>query len=354
MNRSSTLTTTPRPPAPGRRRSVARRLAATALVVAFHQLPLAQADAEYRLGEGLPLLDGRVVLGGYANITFGALDESHDQLALEDLSTFVTIRLDDHWSIFTEAELEDTLQFDGDDVGSGNDLFSLERLYLQWEATDNVRVRVGEMLTPIGIWNIIHAAPLVWTTSRPITTERFFDTGLTGAEATFLSSPGDFEVATTLFAQVTGHIDDPGDAQQFRRAFGGRVQAEKIPGARVGLSFVRYDDDTDDRWENTFAADVLWDARFLELSAEAAVNDPEGAATTWGAYGQGVLHMTPQIHPFLRVEFVDLGSRERVPVVFGVAWKPRPAMVIKLEGIVGGHDTELGGDGVLTSFSVLF
>ena len=353
MHRPTTLASTP--PATERRRCCAQRLAAAALLVtAFHLAPATPAEAEYRLGEGLPLLDGRVVLGGYANVTFGALDDSHDQLALEDLSTFVTIHLDDHWSIFTEAELEDTLQFDGDGVGSGDDLFSLERLYLQWEATDNVRLRVGEMLTPIGIWNVIHAAPLVWTTSRPITTERFFDTGLTGAEATFLGSPGDFEVATTLFAQVTGHIDDPGDAQRFRRAFGGRVQAEKIPGARVGLSFVRYDDDTDDRWENTVAADVLWDARFLELSAEAAVNDPDGATTTWGAYGQGVVHMTPQIHPFLRVEFVDLGSRERVPFVFGVAWKPKPAMVIKLEGIVGGHDTELGGDGVLTSFSVLF
>lgn len=344
-----------RPPAHHRRLAFTRRLVAAAFVLAaFLFTPATAAEAEYRLGEGLPLFDGRVVLGGYANVTFGALDESHDQLALEDLSTFVTIHLDDHWSIFTEAELEDTLQFDSDGVGSGHDVFSLERLYLQWEATDNVRVRVGEMLTPIGLWNVIHAAPLVWTTSRPITTERFFDTGLTGAEATFLGSPGDFEVAATFFAQVTGHIDDPGDAQQFRRAFGGRLQAEHIPGARVGLSFVRYDDDTDRRWENTVAADVLWDARFLELSAEAAVNDPDGGATTWGAYGQAVVHMTPQVHPFLRVEFVELGSRERVPVVFGVAWKPKPAMVIKIEGIVGGHDTDLGGDGVLTSFSVLF
>lgn len=353
MHRPPTVAS--RPPAPDRPLCFARRFATTiALAFALHLSPATPAGAEYRLGEGLPLFDGRVVLGGYANVTFGALDDSPDQLALEDLSTFVTIHLDEHWSVFTEAELEDTLQFDGDGVDSGNDLFSLERLYLQWEATDNVRVRVGEVLTPIGIWNVIHAAPLVWTTSRPITTERFFDTGLTGAEARFLASPGDFEVATTLFAQVTGHIDDTDDAQRFRRAFGGRIQAEKIPGARVGLSFVRYDDGSDHRWENTVAADFLWDARFLELSAETAVNDPEGGATTWGAYGQGVLHMTPQVHPFLRVEFVDFGSRERVPVVFGVAWKPKPAMVIKLEGIVGGDDTELGGDGVLTSFSVLF
>jgi len=323
---------------------------------AFLLLGAIPVHAEYELGRGLPLFDGRLIVGGYLAINATFLDETPDRLLVDDLSTFLTLKLTDTTLIFAEAELEDPVHIGKGGVGSGSNIFSLERLYAQWEPGDHFRLRVGKLLTPIGIWNTIHAAPLVWTTSRPIATRQFFDTGVTGAEATVFSTLRSVDVAFTAFGQATPHLDDPNDDQQNRYAFGTHLEAGAQNGPHLGASFVRFDDDTDHRWETTYAADAMWSMRLVEFSLEVAANDPDSGLTTWGAYFQSVFHVGSdhQFHPFVRVEYADLGAVRRVPVVFGLAWKPVPAMVFKLEGIVGGDDTELGGDGALTSFAVLF
>ncbi|MFX6815264.1 hypothetical protein ABTH42_18965, partial [Acinetobacter baumannii] len=56
----------------------------------------------------------------------------------------------------------------------------LERIYVDWAQADELKFRFGKFLTPVGRWNLIHAQPLVWTTSRPLTTEAAFPTNATG------------------------------------------------------------------------------------------------------------------------------------------------------------------------------
>jgi hypothetical protein len=323
------------------------------LLASFTAFPV-QALADYELGRGYSLFDGRLTIGGYLSLEAEFLDQTPDRFQVDDISTFLTFRITDRWLVFTEMEAEDPVHVDGDGVGSGENVFRLERLYTQWLAGDRLRFRVGKMLTPIGIWNLIHAQPLVWSTSRPIATEQFFDTGLTGLEATFFAPLPTAELAFTAFGQATRQLDNSHDSQDTRRGFGARLELTPDRGPKVGASFFRFRDRNDGRTETTVGADAIWSTHLAEVSSEWAVNIPDSGETTWGAYLQGVAHVGWQLHPFLRLEYADLGSYDRVPVVLGVAWKPLDAMVIKLEGIVGGHDTSLDGDGVLTSFSVLF
>lgn len=331
------------------------------MAAAFGALPAgARADEAgddapfYELGRGLPLFDGRLVVGGYASVEAEFLDQTPDRLAVDDLSTFLTLNLTDRWLVFTEMELEDPVHVDGGGVGSGDHVFSLERLYTEWNGGDRFRIRAGQMLTPIGIWNVVHAAPLVWSTSRPIATEQFFDTGLTGIEATVFTPIRRSELALTAFGQATNQIDDTNDPQETRRGFGGRAELTTDNGPRIGASFLRFKDHEDRRTETAAGMDLLWNTRHLELWSELAANVPDSGATTWAAYVQAVWHAPWRLHPFVRLEYADLGSYERVPVVFGVAWKPLDPVIVKLEGVVGGDDTTLEGDGVLTSVAVLF
>jgi hypothetical protein len=314
----------------------------------------APARADYELGHGYHAFDGRLTIGGYFALEAEFLDETPDRLFVDDLSTFLTYRITDRWLFFTEMEVEDPIHVDGDGVGSGSDVFSLERLYTQWLGGDHFRLRAGKMLTPIGIWNLIHAQPLVWSTSRPIATEQFFDTGLTGLEATVFAPLPGAELAFTAFGQATEQLDDDNDPQETRRGFGARLEVTPDNGPKAGASFFRFRDHNDGRMETTAGADAIWSTDAAEISSEWAVNIPDSGATTWGAYLQGVAHVGWRLHPFLRVEYADLGSYDRVPVVLGIAWKPLDAMVFKLEGVIGGRDTTLEGNGVLTSFSVLF
>lgn len=333
-----------------------RRRAAALLVAAGLLLAAPDARAAYEPGRGFSMLDDRLIIGGYLSVEASFLDQSRDRLVLEDVSTFITLKLTDNWLLFSEAEIEEGAHIDRKGVGDGHDVFSLERLYAQWRPNDRFRVRVGKMLTPIGIWNSIHAAPLVWTTSRPIATEQFFDTGLTGAEATWFQSFGATDLALTAFGQATEHLNDPNDPQEARRAIGARLEGGHSCGPHLGASFVRYRDHTDHRNETTYAVDAMWATRYLEASAEAAFNDPDSGRTTLGAYLQLVLHVFEPValHPFVRVEYADLENADRVPVVFGFAWRPTATTIFKVEGILGGRDTDLGGDGALTSFAVLF
>lgn len=333
-----------------------RLLAAILCAVSLLGSAGAARALDYEPGRGLSLFGGRLTIGGYLALDLSFLDESDDQLVLDDLSTFVTLRLSDNWLLFSEAEIEESVHLDGDGVDVGHDVFSLERLYAQWQPGDHFRLRAGKMLTPIGIWNPIHAQPLVWTTSRPITTEHFFDTGVTGAEASVFQTFGAADLEFTLFGQATDHLNDSNDLNEAHRSIGGRLEGGLASGAHVGASFVRFRDHSDGRNETTYALDALWPGRLVEVWAEGAVNDPDSGRTTLGAYVQVVVHASPRLglHPFVRVEYVDLETVDRVPVVFGLAWRPTATTVFKVEGIVGAGETELGGDGVLSSFSVLF
>lgn len=344
-----------------RARSWCRRLAVAALVAAISgQAAQARADeagderAFYELGRGLPLFGGRLIVGGYASVEAEFLDQAPDRLGIDDLSTFLTLNLTDRWLVFTEIELEDPVHVDSGGVGSGDPVFSLERLYTEWNGGDRFRVRGGQMLTPIGIWNVIHAAPLVWSTSRPIATEQFFDTGLTGVEATLFVPVSGAELALSALGQATNQIDDTNDPQETRRGFGARAELATANGPRVGASFLRFKDREDRRTETAAGVDLLWNTRHVELWSEIAANVPDSGSTTWGGYVQAVWHAPRRLHPFVRLEYADLGSFERVPIVFGVAWKPLDPVIVKLEGVVGGDDTTLEGDGFLTSVAVLF
>jgi len=312
------------------------------------------AHADYEPGRGLPLFHDRLTIGGYVAVDAAFLDDSRDELVVDDLSAFLTLRLTDHWLLFTEAELEDPVHIESGGFGSGDHLFNLERLYSQWLAGEHVRLRIGQMLTPFGIWNVIHAEPLVWTSSRPIATAEFFDTSVTGMEATLFAPVTAFDLIITAFGQVTPQIDDSHDPQKARRAVGARAEAGTSSGVRVGASVVHFHDHVDHRDETTFGVDAFWTARLVELSSEIAINAPDSGHATGGGYAQIVWHAGLNLHPFVRVEYVDLRGFDRVPVVFGAAWKPYDAIVFKLEGILGGDDTSLGGDGVLSSFSMLF
>jgi len=328
-----------------------RRIAVALIVATCATAQVSFADCHP--GRGVSLFHDKLTIGGYVAVNASFLDETRDTLMLDDLSAFVTLHLTDRWLVFAEAELEDPVHVESGGFATGSDVFSLERLYSEWQPNDRLRLRVGQMLTPFGIWNLIHAQPLVWTTSRPIATADFFDTGVTGFEATVFAPVSRVDVSVTAYGQVTPHVDETDDPQEAHRAVGARIDAG-VSGLRVGASAAYFREHEDRRDETAAGVDAMWTARYVELSTEIALNVPDSGDTTGAGYVQAVLHAPWTLHPFVRVEYADLGSYDRVPVVFGLAWKPTDATIVKLEGIVGGHDTSLGGDGVLASYAVLF
>ncbi len=314
---------------------------------------------------GISALGGNLLIGGYIAAGIELLDESADtvrgdnthtrQAVLDDLSMFLTYEMTADLSMFVEAELEDSLFLDEDGLEIGSQLFSLERFYLEYEPNQYLRLRAGKLLTPVGIWNQIHAAPLVWTSSRPLTTELFYDTGTTGVQADTRWHSGRLDFALSAFGQATEQLDETHGPQRQGQAFGTRMQIGGEERWYFGTSYLHFKDRSEGRWETTVGSDFLLITDRWEFSSEFAFNRPDGAAAaTWGAYAQAVFNAGHGFHPVLRYEYVDMDGISGSPLVFGVAYRGSGGSVWKLEGRVGAEDLGTGGNGILASWAKLY
>ncbi len=138
--------------------------------------PVCMAEG-YELGQGWPV--GKYLLSGYANIEIVNRFDAATKLELDDLSLFASGRVSKWVNPFIEAELsKHTLIKEGGGAGSGD--FIVERFYNDAMLSANDTLRIGKILTPLGEWNLVHAAPLIPTITRPYTTARGFDAYMSG------------------------------------------------------------------------------------------------------------------------------------------------------------------------------
>lgn len=133
--------------------------------------PVCQAEG-YELGQGLPV--GDYLLSGYVNIELVDRFDAPTKLNLDDLSLFASGRINKWANPFLEAELTQyTLIQQGGGSGGGD--FVIERIYNDSTISEHGTLRIGKMLTPLGDWNLVHAAPLIPVITRPFTTARGFE-----------------------------------------------------------------------------------------------------------------------------------------------------------------------------------
>jgi len=147
--------------------------------------PVCQAEG-YELGQGWPV--GKYLLSGYTNIEVVDRFDTPSKLDLDDLSLFASGRIGQWANPFIEVELSKytLIQQGGGSVGGD---FIVERFYNDAMLSAHDTLRVGKILTPLGDWNLVHAAPLIPVITRPYTTARGFDAYMSGV--TWLHDAGD-------------------------------------------------------------------------------------------------------------------------------------------------------------------
>jgi len=119
--------------------------------------PISQAEG-YELCQGWHA--GDYYLSGYTNIE--AIDRfgTPAKLDLDDLSLFAGGHISQWVNPFMEAELSGhTLIQQGG--GRENGDVVVERFYNDAMLSEHDTLRVGKILTPLGDWNLVHAAPLI-------------------------------------------------------------------------------------------------------------------------------------------------------------------------------------------------
>jgi hypothetical protein len=381
----------------------------------------------YQLGRGLRLGDSGLTLGGYLTAEGARPEGGSTQWRASHASLFLWWEPTERIKAFAELDQQNVLvRQRGFNDPEARDSYqrrvSLERLHLEWTANDALQLRGGKFLTPVGRWNLVHADPLVWTTSRPLLTRSAYPHNVTGLMAAGQPGIGGVAVQYAVYASNGTEWDrDPGQ-DPFSSVRGGRLVVVPLAGGvEIGASYARYRQvGSQGDLRQLLGLDAFWSRNGWELSAEwlqtrndrpAPPADPGPGATgspggptgnptgnpsgtppggqtgsapggsspggtgpqpprtdrpgmrrepqglpTRGAYAQVVAPLGAQVFAVARVEQIRdaLSDAALRQYTLGLAWRPWPAVSLKLEHQWSRFAGQPAPRGVLGSVSVLF
>jgi hypothetical protein len=301
-------------------------------------------------------------LGGYAAAMAADYLGRDAAATLRSLSMLLSWQGDGRWSFFSELEGENLATVNagelGDEFGGDHDReLVLERLYLDYACSDALQFRVGKFLTPIGRWNVIHAAPLTWTTSRPLITESTFPTNATGAMAHGVLPLGGHALEWSVYGSPGEELLPEKDSDPFREAYGLRLDYDLGLGLQLGTSLVEFEQKHQSGEHRTlYGIDFLWQYRSFELSGEWAYRARADDGDEFGSYIQAVVPLVDTLYGVARYETFDTGGNGPGLNLYisGLAWRFRPGWAAKLEYRIA-TDNDVGEpEGWLGSIAVLF
>jgi hypothetical protein len=315
--------------------------------------------SDYAPGQGWHLPRTDIGIGGYGALSYANFEDEVGRLAVDDISLFLHWESEGRLRAFAELGLETPLVETTSGHFSSQTYVALERAYLDYLYSDKLSLRLGKFLTPIGRWNVIHADPLVWTTSRPLITEQAFPTNATGIML-FGSLPVfghaiDYSVYGTVGADWRPNPDlDP-----FSEAYGAHLSTAVTPNSELGVSLVSFEQRSSvGERRKLLGLDYLWSRNRYEISAEAAYrfSDEGSRFDEKGLFVQGVVPLSARLYAVGRYEFYDAaGSATDLNLwVWGLAFKPNASLVLKMETRTGGGRSARAPESVQASVAFLF
>ena len=345
---------------------LARGLSATLLLAA-------PALAEsYELGQGYPIAGPKLIASAYVSLRADHLQGENSRFAAQDVSLLLHGDLGPLWHFFSEIELSNALVYSGDGVKTTDADLDFERLYLDHNLSTRTALRLGKFLTPVGRWNLIHADPLVWTVSRPLTTTVAFARNASGAQILGSWPWDEASLNFSAYLDASARLDPsegqektfpdlslrPNPPNSFREGGGARLAYRNFDDSvEIGLSLARYTLKDLPGSKSLLGADLFYSHNNLELSGEAIYRQddrPEGR-TEWGAFLQLALPIGGGFHAIVERERYQaaLFPRPLDSTSLGLTWRPRPPLSVKLERRVSRGEEALAPSGWLCSFAIL-
>lgn len=324
----------------------------------------AQADeapiklGNYELGRGLALGDTGFTLGGYATLRLEKPQGDGSDLSLSHASVMLWWEGLDRFRFFSEFDAE---KGSPDDPASrpNERFYSLERAYLEYAVNDTTSLRGGKFLTPIGRWNLIHADPLVWTTSRPLVTDQVFPASSTGGMLLGTLPVAGRDMDYMLFSAFGKAWRSKPDEDPFSEARGLRVNLPVSEALQVGASLATFEQENDQNDHKKLGGlDFLWARQRWEVSGEGVYRSSSHGAdqAEWGGYLQVVAPLEGRLYAVGRGEVFRFAGASNTSHgwVLGLNFRYSRAMSLKAEVVDGEHLPDNFDKGFLASISVLF
>ena len=347
---------------PRRLRRYVLQLAAAVCVSALGQQK-AHADGGYRLGQGYEL--GDFNLAGYTNVTAGFPDDGRNSLAIEDVSLFVSGHLSRWVNPFVEAELAHmTLVHGGglkDDPGDA--VFVLERYYNDAYLSDDLTLRLGKMLAPVGAWNLFHAAPLVMSATRPAVTYKNYAAYVEGASFLY-GDPGGAGPDVQAYWQPDWEETERSrniNFEEHRQTAGLHLSFPLQLLDTLGFSY-QYTEDLQGVSQSLFGVDYQYTVDNLTFRGEGTYSrlrpgnvslrhDNEAGAYVSASYALDTHWSAYSWYEAFRDREATSAAQD---VLLGISYRPVAPVVFKVEYLQNVGGAPVSPTGIFASWAVLF
>jgi hypothetical protein len=328
---------------------------------------------------------GQVSIGGYGEFRFQGRAGETDVFDALRAVTYIGVRFDEQWVFNSELEFEhgSTSSSSGTTTSGGST--SAEFAYVEYEHSDNVSIRGGLLLIPVGLTNEMHEPTTFLPAARPQTESRIIPTTWREMGIGTIIDAGGMEYKAYVVNGLNGSQFDASGLRSGRQK-GNRAAAEDFaivlrgdwtdtPGMLIGASVYHGDSGNGAAGIPDLTTTIVevhgtyedgpW--RFRALAASADVDDAAAFNVATGEnlgdslegwyaeLGYNVLADCSTNHaltPYVRIENIDTNAG--VPTGFvadptqddeiktvGIAYQPNDHVILKLDydDWDGGTDT---------------
>ncbi len=305
-----------------------------------------------------------VTVSGYAKLTANALNRAPTAVELDDLSLFVSGKFNRWLNPFLEAEAyKMPLWEESNGLQFNSAQLVIERLYNDIQITEDDTFRAGKFLAPINHWNIVHAAPLVWTTTRPVTSNYSRANYITG-----FNIRHDFDAlsghALEVYWQPAAEFN-PKPLTEHERHYqtvaGARWIAHEDLDYYLGVSFQHADVDKSNETRNSISVDGNWQHKWFELESELLFTQVDTDQRhyrnhDWGGYVQMAVPLVDHFNLIARYEHFEFANKlaPTDSVLGGIVYRPVPRLSFKLEWQQTEGSVYKNQTGLYSSIAVLF
>lgn len=303
-------------------------------------------------------------VSGYAKITATAPNHKSTSISLDDLSLFVSGKFNRWFNPFLEAEAYNIhLWQAGDGAQFNSAQLAIERLYNDFQISDSDTFRAGKFLAPINHWNIVHAAPLVWTTNRPITSTYSRANYITG-----VNMRHDFDALTgnalEIYVQPVDEFNSKPlteHERHYQTVAGARWITHEDLDYYLGVSFQFADVAHSDEKRNSISVDGNWQHEWFELESEFVfthvdTSEPREHGSDWGGYVQMAVPLVEHFNLITRYEHFEYANKSAATdtTLSGIVYRPVPRLSLKLEWQQTEGSAYHNPTGLYSSIAVLF
>jgi hypothetical protein len=309
----------------------------------------------YDIGRGYKFSD-ELHIGGYFATDY-SLTKDEELFRVDDVAFLAYGNLTDEFSYLVELEAAPfyTHEFKTDTT-TKDERFHKERLYIDYKYSENISIRAGKQITPIGYWNREPINVLRDTSSNPILSSAMFPKFLSGVDI-YGYIPALDSVSYHMFGQKNRDLDEEYINIKNEHFFGFSIENERDYDFQYGGSLGEFITIEDIR-SRFLSLNLKYNIDLLESKAEAVYSHIEDLNTNekaykFAAYVQSLYRIDEQHSLVGRYEYFKddhLDTKESLGV-FGYSYRPIYPVSIKTEYQV---HSESERNKFIISFSVLF